>query len=80
MSSARFASSAGYPRYRCYRRLSTRFFITATGPHALAFFTDDDRVPVSWQVGSTPLAAISEFLRIAAPRTCRFRWLLDREE
>ncbi len=80
MSSAAFASSAGYLRYRCYRRLSTALFITATGPHALAFFTDDDRGPVSWQVGSTPLAAISEFLKNAVPRTCRFRWLLDREE
>jgi hypothetical protein len=37
-------------------------------------------VPVSWQVGNTPLAAISSFSGTAAPRTYRFRWLRDHGE
>jgi hypothetical protein len=38
-------------------------FIAAAGPHALAFLPIIIAVPVSWQVGSTPLAAISELRR-----------------
>ncbi len=80
MSSAAFCECAGYLRYRCYRRLSTALLHHAAGPHALAFFTDDDRGAGILQVGSTPLAAISEFLKNCSASTCRFRWLLDREE
>jgi hypothetical protein len=50
--------------------LRQRRFIAAAGPDALAFLPVMIAVPVSWQVGRMPLAAISELRR-----NCRATYL-----
>jgi hypothetical protein len=47
-----------------------RRFIAAAGPDALAFLPTMIAVPVSWQVGRMPFAAISELRR-----NCRATYL-----